>query len=177
MNQLRGQVAIVSGASQGVGRATAVAFARAETHVALIARRQVQLQEVAAECRGAGVDALAYAGDVRDPATIESFVSVVLERHGRIDILVNNAGGSFQASRLRDLTIDEWRENLDLNLLAPFLLVRAVLPTMRAQRRGTIVNIGSRSGLRPAAVHAGSAYSTAKAGLIMFTSFINFEEQ
>jgi NADP-dependent 3-hydroxy acid dehydrogenase YdfG len=177
VNPLTEQVAIVTGASQGVGRAVALAFAQAGAHVALVARRQAELDEVATVCREAGVDALVYSGDVRDPMVIDAFVAASLDRFGQIDVLVNNAGGSFHAPRLRDVTVAGWTETLDLNLVAPFLLVRAVLPTMRAQRRGTIVNIGSRTGLRPTSAGAGSAYAAAKAGLIMFNTFINFEEQ
>jgi NADP-dependent 3-hydroxy acid dehydrogenase YdfG len=177
VNDLKGQVAIITGASQGVGRAIALALAQAGAHVALIARRQPELEDLASACRETGVDALVHPGDVRAPAVVDAFVSATVDRFGRIDVLVNNAGGSFHAPRLRDVTVDEWTDTLDLNLVAPFLLVRAVLPTMRAQLRGTIVNIGSRTGLRPTAAGAGSAYAAAKAGLIMFTTFINFEEQ
>ncbi|MBV9355537.1 MAG: SDR family oxidoreductase [Chloroflexi bacterium] len=177
MNELTGQVAIITGATQGVGRAVALAVAEAGAHVSLIARRQAELDEVASVARRSGVEAMAQPGDVRAPAAVDAFVKATLERFGRIDVLVNNAGGSFHTPRLRDVAVDDWTATLDLNLVAPFLLVRAVLPTMRAQRRGTIVNIGSRTGLRPTAAGAGSAYAAAKAGLIMFTTFINFEEQ
>jgi 3-oxoacyl-[acyl-carrier protein] reductase len=177
MSALTGKVAIVTGATQGVGRAVALAFAQVGANLALIARRSDELEAVAAVCRSTGVDALSLAGDVRVPKVVDAFVNAALDRFGRIDVLVNNAGGSFHPPRLRDVTVDDWTDTLDLNLVAPFLLVRAVLPTMRAQRRGTIVNIGSRSGLRPTAAGAGSAYAAAKAGLIMFNTFINFEEQ
>jgi NAD(P)-dependent dehydrogenase (short-subunit alcohol dehydrogenase family) len=133
-------VVIVTGASSGIGRATALRLGRAGATVVLAARRADQLEEVAAEIGAAVV----VPTDVRDPAAIEALVARAREVDGRIDGLVNNAGIGGKASVLAD--DDMVTQMIDVNLVAPIRLMRSVVPIMREQGSGSIVNIGSVAG-------------------------------
>jgi len=133
-------VVIVTGASSGIGRATALRLGRAGTTVVLAARRADLLDEVAAEIG----TAVAVPTDVRDPAAIDALVAQAREIDGRIDGLVNNAGIGGKTSVLAD--DDMVTRMIDVNLVAPIRLMRAVVPIMREQGSGSIVNIGSVAG-------------------------------
>ncbi|GIM94146.1 SDR family NAD(P)-dependent oxidoreductase [Paractinoplanes toevensis] len=138
------RVVIVTGASSGIGRVTAARIGRAGTTVVLAARRADELETVAASIRTSGGEAVAVPTDVRDPAAIAALVARAREVTGRIDGLVNNAGVGGVASILAD---DELVAKLiDVNLMAPIRLMRAVVPIMTEQRSGAIVNIGSVAG-------------------------------
>ncbi|GIF18283.1 NAD(P)-dependent dehydrogenase (short-subunit alcohol dehydrogenase family) [Actinoplanes tereljensis] len=138
------RVVIVTGASSGIGRATAARIGRAGTTVVLAARRADELETNAASIRSAGGEALVVPTDVRDPAAITALVAQAREVTGRIDGLVNNAGVGGVASILAD---DELVAKLiEVNLMAPIRLMRAVVPLMTEQRSGAIVNIGSVAG-------------------------------
>ena len=176
MARLVGQVALVTGASSGVGRSTSLALAREGANLAVVARRGELLEGLAAEIRALGVDALPVPADVADPASVDRMASAVLERFGRVDVLVNDAGVVLPKRSMEDLTIEGWRTIVDVNLSGVFYCTRAVLPTMRAQGQGTIVNISSYSGVRASLV-GGPAYSAAKAGAISFTESINLAER
>ena len=133
-------VVIVTGASSGIGRATAVRLGRAGVTVVLAARRADELATLAREVG----TAVAVPTDVRDPAAIQALVAEALAVGGRIDGLVNNAGVGGKASILAD--DDTVTQMIDVNLVAPIRLMRAVVPIMREQRSGSIVNIGSVAG-------------------------------
>ncbi|MCU7725905.1 SDR family NAD(P)-dependent oxidoreductase [Actinoplanes sp. KI2] len=133
-------VVIVTGASSGIGRATALRLGRAGTTVVLAARRADHLEAVAAEIGSAVV----VPTDVRDPAAIEALVARAREVDGRIDGLVNNAGIGGKTTVLAD--DDMVTQMVDINLVAPIRLMRAVVPIMREQGSGSIVNIGSVAG-------------------------------
>lgn len=136
---LADRVAIVTGASAGVGAATARALASAGATVALVARRQERLDALAAEIgRGASV----HGADLYDPFALADVVGTVAERHGRLDILVNNAG-SMLSSPLRNADPDDLRRMTDLNFVTPVLAARAALEPMRAAGGGHLVFIGS----------------------------------
>jgi 3-oxoacyl-[acyl-carrier protein] reductase len=163
-------VALVTGASRGIGRATALALARAGAHVAVNYHTSINGAEAAVrEITGLGRRAMAVHADVADSARVTSMVEAVLRQMGRIDILVNNAG---TASRIAttDLTETEWDRVVDVNLKGAFLCVRAVLPTMMAQRWGRIINISSIAGQTGG--HLGAHYAAAKAGLLGLTKFL-----
>ena len=131
-------VVIVTGASSGIGKATARAASLAGARVVLAARREDRIASLAAELDGS----IAVPCDVTDQGQIDSLVSTVLAEFGRIDALVNNAGQGFQAT-LERIDLDDFRAVLELNLVAPLALMQAVLPTMRRQRAGSIVNVSS----------------------------------
>jgi len=153
------RVVIVTGASAGIGRATALRLGRPGTTVVLAARRADELEAVAAAVRENGGAAVTVPGDLRDPAAIEALTAAALSVTGRIDVLVNNAGVSGPDTVLLD--DDRLTAMLDTNLLTPIRLMRAVIPSMLAARTGSIVNIGSVAG----EVGMGGAYSATKFGL------------
>ncbi len=158
---LAGQVAIVTGGSRGIGFAVAQAIAGAGGSVVLAARASARLDEAAASLGG-----LAVPCDVRNALEVEALAARVLERYGRIDILVNNAGlGHF--GPVDELPVEQFDEMLAVNLRGPFLCTRAVVPTMKKQGRGTIVNVASVAGLvgNPNL----SGYNASKFGLMGFS--------
>src|SRR4051812_46340690 len=104
MSRLDGQVALVTGASAGIGRAIVLALAEAGAHVAMVARRGERLEHVAEEARAHGVDVLDHAGDLTEPSMVEALIDSVANRFGRLDIVVNNAGGNLGPSRLAEGT-------------------------------------------------------------------------
>ena len=168
---LSGRVAIVTGASRGIGRAIALALAGRGAVVTAAARgdhAQATVNEIAAK----GGQAMAADVDVTDAASVERAVARTLEAHGRIDVLVNNAGIARDQLMLR-MKRDDWDAVLATNLTAAFTCVQAVLKTMVKQRAGRIVNITSVVGQ---AGNAGQAnYAASKAGLIGFTKALALE--
>lgn len=135
---LAGRVAIVTGASSGIGRATAVRFAREGATVVAVARRTERLQQVRDEQPGVEP----FPCDVTDHAALARCVQQTAERHGRIDVLVNNAGMSYY-KRLEESTLEEWRHTMAVNLEAMYVLAKLVVPHMVERRYGRIVNVSS----------------------------------
>lgn len=144
--QLKGRVAIITGASSGVGYATARLFAREGATVIAAARRQNHLEHLVAEIASEGRQGFSVPTDVTDSAQVERLVGRTMSMFGRIDILVNCAGGVLKVSPLEHFSDAEWRAMIDTNLSGVFYSVRAVTPHMKRQRNGTIVNLGSRVG-------------------------------
>ena len=171
--RLAGMVAIVTGAGSGIGRATACALAAEGARVALVGRRAPHLEAVRAAI---GSEALTFPADVSDEAQVSSLVAGVEDAWGRIDIVVNSAGVNVPARALEQVSGANWRQILDINLTGPFLLTRAVLPAMRRQRAGTIVNVSSMAALTVSHL-SGPAYSASKAALNSFTESINLAER
>jgi NADP-dependent 3-hydroxy acid dehydrogenase YdfG len=169
-------VAVVTGAGTGIGRAAAVALAGAGAAVALSGRRAGPLEEVAAEIRAGGGEALAVPGDVADPQDVAALFAAVLERWGRVDVLLNNAGINVPARGIHDVSLEDWRQVVAVNLSGSFYCAREALETMRRQRSGTIINLVSLAAKR-AGVISGVAYSAAKAGQASLTQSINAEER
>lgn len=166
MESLQGHVALVTGASQGIGRACALALAKAGATVALAARNEEKLKEVAAEIEGAGGKAAVFALDVSSEEAIKAKAKAIAAQLGKIDILVNNAGITRDGLLMRMKRAD-WDEVLATNLSAPFLLTQAVIGGMMKQRWGRIINITSIVGEVGGAGQAN--YAASKAGLIGFT--------
>jgi 3-oxoacyl-[acyl-carrier protein] reductase len=139
---LKGKTAIVTGGSRGIGRAIAHAFADEGANVAICARGEEQLQKTADELRAKGGKVVAVAADATKQADVDRFVASVAEQLGRIDVLVNNTGGS-RGKALLDTTEEEWQESADLNFFSALHATRAVVPHLRKQGGGAIVNISS----------------------------------
>jgi NAD(P)-dependent dehydrogenase (short-subunit alcohol dehydrogenase family) len=162
MDKLTDQVALVTGAGRGLGRAIAEGLAREGAQLVLTARSQTDLEQAAAAIEQFGPAPLVLPGDITDARHVERLFSAIGERWGRLDLLVNNAG-AFDGGPLDELSIEAWDKVLAVNLRAPFLCTRAALRFMKPQRRGRIINIGSISAQR---VRPGSApYSASKHGL------------
>jgi 3-oxoacyl-[acyl-carrier protein] reductase len=166
MESLQGHVALVTGASQGIGRACGIALAKAGATVVLAARNEEKLNAVVAEIEAAGGKAVAYPLDVASEEAIKAAVKQITTEIGKIDILVNNAGITRDGLLLR-MKRSDWDEVLTTNLTAAFLLTQACLNGMMKQRWGRIINITSIVGQTGAAGQAN--YSASKAGLIGFT--------
>ncbi|MYD00615.1 MAG: SDR family oxidoreductase [Gammaproteobacteria bacterium] len=156
---LAGSVAIVTGASSGIGRATAVALAGAGAAVAVAARRGDRLDEVVAGIRRDGGRALAVATDVADRKAVFALVERAAAEFGPADILVNNAG-IMPTSPLRDIHLDDWLRMVDVNVKGVLHCIAAALPAMLERRRGHIVNVGSVAGRRP--FPGGTVYAATK---------------
>ncbi len=176
MPALQDQVAIVTGASSGIGHAAALALAAEGARIVAVARRPERLQSLVKEIEAAGGVAIAVPGSVTDTAVADAAVKAARDSFGRIDILVNDAGTNSVKRNLHNIGVEEWRRVIDVNLNGAFIFVNAVLPTMRQQGRGTIINIVSGAGLRSSDV-AGSAYSASKHGMKALTGNINIEER
>jgi len=166
MESLQGHVALVTGASQGIGRACAVTLAKAGATVALAARNADKLNDAVKEIENGGGKAAAFPLDVSSEDAIKSAVKAISAQMGKIDILVNNAGITRDGLLLRMKRAD-WEDIFTTNLTAPFLLTQAVLGGMMKQRWGRIINISSIVGEIGAAGQAN--YASSKAGLIGFT--------
>jgi len=162
---LDGRVALVTGASSGLGEAVARALANAGARVAVAARREDRLAALAAEVGG-----VAVACDLLDPDRLDALVPEVADRLGGPEILVNVAGGFAGACPAEDEPRDRVSETLDLNLVAPFRLCQAVFPHMVAAGRGAIVNVSSISGRVGVPGIPQASYAAAKAGLSGLTS-------
>ena len=169
---LAGQVALVTGASSGLGRATALALAQAGADLVLLARSADDLQRVVTELTLSGRRVVAFPGDVAHEDDIVNAVTHAIETFGHIDILVNAAGIDVPGPIVQ-LATSDWDYVLDVNLRAPFLLAKAVFPYMIKERRGTIINISSVAGKRGWA--NASAYCASKFGLTGFTQALAAE--
>jgi NAD(P)-dependent dehydrogenase (short-subunit alcohol dehydrogenase family) len=159
-----GRVAIITGAWRGLGRAAAERLHERGASVAVNVRDPERAESLA---RSIGERALAVPGDIAAPGVPEEIVRRTLERFGRVDILVNNAAQA-RSTRFGDLSADEWREALEVNMTAPFLLIKAVLPAMKAQHYGRIINISSSAG-RMVSTLGGAHYTASKTGLLGLT--------
>ena len=166
MSTLSGRIALVTGASQGIGRACALELARRGTHVALAARNQDKLAEVAAEITAAGGTAKAFTLDVSSEESIKAGAKAVLADLGKVDILVNNAGITRDILSMRMKRTD-WDDVLTINLTGAFLLTQALMMQMVKNRWGRIINITSVVGETGQAGQAN--YAASKAGLIGLT--------
>lgn len=176
MRSLEGTVAWITGAGSGIGRAGALALAGAGANLVLSGRRREPLEETARMLEGRGGGAVVLEPlDVADPGAAEAVAGRICERFGRLDILVNNAGINRPERHWRDVTVDAWREIVEVDLNGAFYCVRAALPQMRAQKDGLIINVASMAGERVGYV-SGVPYTAAKHGLVAMNETINLEE-
>jgi NAD(P)-dependent dehydrogenase (short-subunit alcohol dehydrogenase family) len=171
--RLDGQVALVTGASRGIGAAAARALAARGAAVALTARSAGEIDGIARELRDAGSRAVAIAGDIGDVAWADSLVRQAAQALGTPTILVNNAGMVGPIGRLLDCDPADWARNVTVNLLGAYAVLRAALPGMIASRGGTVINVSS--GAAENAYEGWSAYCAGKAGLAMLTRSLHLE--
>ena len=170
---LSGRVAIVSGASRGIGRAIAEAFARAGAQVALSSRKQEALDEVAREIRAAGGEAVGIAAHNGDKQALYDLVDATVARYGRLDILVNNAATNPHFGTILEAEDSYWRKTIDVNLMGNVWLTQAAVKQMRADGGGKIINVASIVGLTPGRYQG--IYSLTKAGVISLTKTLATE--
>ncbi len=169
---LKGKTAIVTGGGSGIGRAIALRLAGEGVRIAVCGRRPERLEGTLKEIRQSGGEGFGLPADLAIPEEAERLVQKVLERFGKIDILVNNAG-VYEAAPAHELSPEGWDTLMDLNLRAAALLMRAVLPGMRAQKSGHIINISSDSGEY---VEKGEAvYGVSKHALNYFGEYVQKE--
>jgi NADP-dependent 3-hydroxy acid dehydrogenase YdfG len=169
---LQGKVALVTGASSGIGEATALALGRAGARVAIAARRRDRLDGVAGRIADLRSESLVLEADVARPEEAESIVAKTVERFDRLDVLVNNAG-LMLLSPIDRARVEDWKRMLDLNLLGLMAATRAALPHMRKQKDGHVVNISSTAG-RVANPDA-SVYAATKFGVGAFSEALRRE--
>jgi 3-oxoacyl-[acyl-carrier protein] reductase len=159
-----GKVALVTGAARGLGRATAVRLLERGAAVAVNVRGAERAEALAREL---GPGAFAAPGDVADAAAAQGMVAATLARFGRLDVLVNNAALAL-STRFEQISEEEWRRAMEVNVTAPFLLMRAALPAMKAQGYGRVVNVSSTAG-KSVSTLGGAHYTTSKAALLGLT--------
>ncbi|WP_233263027.1 SDR family NAD(P)-dependent oxidoreductase [Cognatiluteimonas profundi] len=172
MKRLDGRVALVTGASSGIGEATAVALAQAGARVAIAARRRDRLEALASRLRAMGADVLVLEADLLDEHVAQRIVADTERHFGKLDILVNNAGVMYLEPVI-EADLGRWRRMLELNVLSLIASTQAALGGMRARRDGHIVNISSTAG-RIANPNA-AAYSATKFGVVAFSEALRRE--
>jgi len=166
MQPLAGKVAIVTGASRGIGKAISILLAQSGSRVVLAARSEPQLKSVSEEISSQNGEALVIPTDLTVDEEMERLVQQTLKEWGSVDVLINNAGFGKVAPVVK-AKVSDWDETFRVNLRAPMFLSKLVLPTMMERGEGSIINISSVSGKSGQA--NGSAYSASKFGLIGFT--------
>ncbi len=166
MTDLKNKTALVTGAGKGIGKAIALALAKEGVNVILVARTQEEIDSVAAKVRSLRVKALAVTADVADINSVNAAVEKALSEFGAIDILINNAGiASF--GKFLELEPTDWERIIQVNLMGPYYVTRAVIPNMIERQTGDIINISSTAGLAGNALT--SAYSASKFALLGLT--------
>ena len=162
-----GNVIVITGASSGIGMATARRAAALGAQVALVARSADVLEGLAAELNEQGATAVAFPADLRDPAQARHAITAAAERFGRIDVLINNAGQS-AAGRVEEVDLDAFRQIVELNVFGPVAAMQAAIPFMRANGGGVIVNISSN--VSKMQIPGLGAYAATKAALNMLSA-------
>jgi NAD(P)-dependent dehydrogenase (short-subunit alcohol dehydrogenase family) len=169
---LTGKVAVITGASRGLGKATALALAESGAAVALVARQAKDLEAAAEEARARGAPAQAFVCDVTDEVQVRHLEQEVIRRFERVSILINNAGINVRKP-VTDFSLAEWRQVLDTNLTGAFLLCRAFVPHLKGQGYGRIINLTSI--MSHVALAGRTAYAASKTGLLGFTRALALE--
>lgn len=146
MIDIKDQVAVITGASRGIGRAAALAFARMGVHLAVTARNADELGALVAECQALGVQAVAYPVDATDAPAVYAMRDAVLAQFGRVDIVVNNAGVAKYGS-LAEHTIEDYDWMMNTNVRATFLFTHAFVPSLIAQQSGSLIFVSSQAGI------------------------------
>ncbi len=169
---LEGKIALITGASRGLGKAMALALADAGASLGLVSRDKSALEATVAEARSLGAEAEGFAADVSREEQVAALRDQVIARFGKLHILINNAGINIRKP-VTEFTLEEWRRVLDTNLTGAFLMVRAFLPHMRGLGYGRIINVTST--LSHVGLPLRTAYAASKAGLLGFTRALALE--
>lgn len=167
MEELKGKTAIITGASKGIGAATARRMGELGVNVVLTARSEEKLQNLANEINAKGGSALAIACDVSNYNDVNNAVAQTIMKFGKIDIIVNNAGLIDPIGRITDISPDDWGKVIDVNVKGIFNMLHAALPGMEARGEGVIINISS--GAATSALEGWSHYCSSKAAALMLT--------
>ena len=165
--RLNGKSAIITGASNGIGRASALLFAREGANLVLADVNEAKLRQVEEEIKGMGGNVVIRKTDVSSEDEIKALISLALETFTNIDILVNNAGIGGGLDALEDQQSEEWHTVYDINVMGPVYATKHIIAHMKSRHRGSIINIASVAGILSGA--GGNAYSASKAALINFT--------
>jgi NAD(P)-dependent dehydrogenase (short-subunit alcohol dehydrogenase family) len=168
---MAGKTVIITGASRGIGAATAQVFAAAGWRVALLARSEREISQLSDEI---GEQAMALRCDVSDAVSVRAAVQTVMARWGSVDALINNAGTIDPIDRIENANEGDWGQAIDVNLKGVFNSMRAAIPVMKAQGGGTIITVSSGAASNP--LEGWSAYCAAKAGAAMLTRVAHLEE-
>lgn len=174
MKALEGKVALVTGASSGIGRATALLFAAEGAEVVVAARRKQELDALVAEIVAAGGRAVAVAGDVKDPVHAENLVATAREQFGGLDVAFNNAGTLGEMGSVGEVSLDGWRDTLETNLTSAFLGAKHQIPAMVARGGGSLIFTSTFVG-HTAGMPGMAAYAASKAGLVGLTQVLAAE--
>ena len=169
---LKGKVAVITGASRGLGKTIALALGGAGAKLALVARDPQKLTETAAEAANLGAESSVFLTDVADEDQVSILTRQVVDRFEHVDILVNNAGMNIRKP-VADLTLDEWRQVIDTNLTSVFLMCRAFIPHMRGRGYGRILNLAST--MSHVSLPGRGAYSASKSGILGLTRALALE--
>ena len=162
--KLSGKVAIVTGGSRGIGKATAKMFVQEGANVTITAKDPERLEKAAKDIGGV----YSVPGDIRNENDVQNVVKKTVDKFGRIDILVNNAGVFPQVKPLHQISDEEWNQVIDVNLTGPFRFTRAVIPFMQ-KNGGSIINISSDAGLKAFENFEADAYTASKGALVLLT--------
>lgn len=171
--RLDGKVAFITGGGRGVGRAAAIHLARMGADIAIVdidlasARtvgEEIDFDSSVEEVKSLGRRAIGIEGNVMDEAVVKKAVKATLDELGRIDILINNAGGVIGGGLASEITVDQWKDDFQLNVHSAFMCCREIVPHMKERRSGKVINVSSTSGVRPMNVGL-AAYSASKAAM------------
>lgn len=173
MNDLSGKVAIITGASRGIGEAIAQAYAQAGAALVLTSRKLENVGPVADAINAAGGRALALAAHAGDEAAAQQVVQAALDAYGRVDILVNNAATNPHFGPLLSAEASHWDKIFEVNVKGYFFMIKAAVPAMQAQGGGKVINVASIAGINPGPMMG--VYSTSKAAVIMLTKVLAAE--
>ena len=169
---IKGEIALVTGGSRGLGRQCSLSLAREGVNVAICARGKDAISNVVEEIKQYGVNGFGIVADMTSPDSIKSLFDTVSTKFGSISILINNVGGRLGGKDLEDTSDEEFRQTVELNLFSTLSLTRLVIPEMKQNKWGRIINIASIYGRE----HGGAlAYMSAKAGLIAMTKHLSLE--
>ena len=174
MKRLNDKVAIITGGGSGIGRGLAIALAEEGARVVICGRREAKLEETVRAVHALGGEVLSIQADISIERDVNQVVKMTLDNYGRIDILINNAG-IYAGAEVHQIDPVTWDQIMAINLRGPYLATRAVIPIMRTQRSGQIINISSESGIGYEDGDGG--YGTSKHGLNAFAEYVQRENQ